>query len=48
MPQILLTLSEEENKLVEAYKLSKQIKSKEVAIKTMIGEFTANITINKE
>lgn len=47
MPQILITLNEVEDKLVQTYKIAKGLKSKDVAIRTMIGEFSSIIEINK-
>ena len=50
MVKILVNLSEEEDKVVEVYKLVNKLKTKQDAIKDMVRYFEVNITpknINK-
>lgn len=44
MVKLLLDLSEEEDKIVEVYKLVNRLKTKQEAIKNMIQHFEVNIT----
>lgn len=43
MVKIQIDLSEEEDKIVEIYKLSNNLRTKEEAIKQMVGYFKAEI-----
>lgn len=44
MVKILIDLSEEEDKIVEVYKLVNNLKTKQDAIKQMVKYFEVNIT----
>ena len=47
MPKIQIDLSEEEDRLVEIYKLSNKLKTKQNAIKKMINYFEVKIIPKK-
>jgi len=47
MAKIQIDLSKEENKIVEVYKLVHDLKTKQEAIKRMIGYFEADIRPKK-